>query len=689
MALAVASLFQPPRSLARWAFAAGMAIFAGEAFLANWSSGVAVPDRAVFWHGVRYLITSLLPGVWLLFSICYARGNYREILPKWRLMLVVAVGLPLIPALWLKQMVTVAAVQGQPEGYKILVLAGPAKVFNALFVMFSVLVLMNLERTFRAAVGTMRWRIKFVMLGFGLLFAVRIYTSSQALLYSATQTSLEAFNTGALFFACALITVSFLRAGSFNVEIYPSHAILQNSLTALVAGIYLLIVGVLAKLVAVWGGDAAFPLKSFLILVSLVVLTVLLVSDRFRLVTRRFVSRHFQRPFYDYRRVWRSFTERAASQINESTLCREAVNLVSETLELLSATIWLVEESQGKLAYGASTSLPEDRARVLLDSGPDTRRLVEAMRRQSEPINLDESKEAWVEELKRYNPDQFDKGGPHLCIPLIAKDESLGLLCVGDRVSGVPFSVEDVELLKCIGDQVASSLLNIRLSRRLVQAKEMEAFQCMAAFFVHDLKNTASALSLMLQNLPTQFDNPAFRQDALRAVSKSVARLNELITRLGLLREKVELKQVESDMKEVVLAAIEALGPLPNVTVRRLFNPAAKVSMDEGQMQKVVTNLLLNAKEAVGKDGEIAVETGQQNGCAVLAIRDNGCGMSPEFVSKSLFRPFQTTKKTGLGIGMFHCKAIVEAHQGRIEVESEQGKGTTFRVLLPLPGGSE
>ena len=111
--------------------------------------------------------------------------------------------------------------------------------------------------------------------------------------------------------------------------------------------------------------------------------------------------------------------------------------------------------------------------------------------------------------------------------------------------------------------------------------------------------------------------------------------------------------------------------------------------MDEGQMQKVVTNLLLNAKEAVGKDGEIAVETGQQNGCAVLAIRDNGCGMSPEFVSKSLFRPFQTTKKTGLGIGMFHCKAIVEAHQGRIEVESEQGKGTTFRVLLPLPGGSE
>ena len=78
------------------------------------------------------------------------------------------------------------------------------------------------------------------------------------------------------------------------------------------------------------------------------------------------------------------------------------------------------------------------------------------------------------------------------------------------------------------------------------------------------------------------------------------------------------------------------------------------------------------------------METGQRDGRAVLSVADNGCGMSPEFLKNSLFRPFQTTKKKGLGIGMFQSKIIVEAHRGNIQVESEPGKGTKFGVTLPL-----
>jgi signal transduction histidine kinase len=69
-----------------------------------------------------------------------------------------------------------------------------------------------------------------------------------------------------------------------------------------------------------------------------------------------------------------------------------------------------------------------------------------------------------------------------------------------------------------------------------------------------------------------------------------------------------------------------------------------------------------------------------------MAVADNGCGMTPDFIQQSLFRPFQTTKRKGIGIGMFHCKMIVEAHRGRIEVESAPGKGTAFRVFLPVSG---
>ena len=98
----------------------------------------------------------------------------------------------------------------------------------------------------------------------------------------------------------------------------------------------------------------------------------------------------------------------------------------------------------------------------------------------------------------------------------------------------------------------------------------------------------------------------------------------------------------------------------------------------------MLTNLILNARDALKENGRIEISTTQHNGSAILSVSDNGCGMSHEFLSRSLFRPFKTTKKGGIGIGMFQSKAIIEAHGGKIEVESELGRGTTFRVCLPV-----
>ena len=109
-----------------------------------------------------------------------------------------------------------------------------------------------------------------------------------------------------------------------------------------------------------------------------------------------------------------------------------------------------------------------------------------------------------------------------------------------------------------------------------------------------------------------------------------------------------------------------------------------KLMIDPEQVQKVLTNLILNAKEAAGNGGEIRLAIEQKDEWAILSVSDNGCGMSNEFIEHSLFRPFKTTKKQGMGIGLFQSKMIVEAHQGRIEVESEAGRGTTFRVFLPM-----
>jgi hypothetical protein len=98
----------------------------------------------------------------------------------------------------------------------------------------------------------------------------------------------------------------------------------------------------------------------------------------------------------------------------------------------------------------------------------------------------------------------------------------------------------------------------------------------------------------------------------------------------------------------------------------------------------VFTNLLLNARDAVDMNGRITVATTWQGDWVALSVSDNGCGMTEQFIKNSLFRPFRSTKKKGLGIGMFQSKTIVEAHHGKIQVESELGVGTTFRVMLPL-----
>jgi signal transduction histidine kinase len=224
----------------------------------------------------------------------------------------------------------------------------------------------------------------------------------------------------------------------------------------------------------------------------------------------------------------------------------------------------------------------------------------------------------------------------------------------------------------------------------------MEAFQTMSSFFVHDLKNTTSTLNLMLQNLPVHFDNPEFRADALRGIAKTVASIDRLIGRLSQLRHEFQIKPVESDLNEVVARALVGWESAVGVTLLKNLASLPLIPLDQEQMLKVVTNLLLNAREAVLPSagggavlpssppaGEVRIETITRNGSVILSVSDNGCGMAPQFLNRSLFRPFQTTKKNGLGIGLFQSKMIVEAHQGSVQVESQPGRGTTFRIILP------
>jgi len=206
----------------------------------------------------------------------------------------------------------------------------------------------------------------------------------------------------------------------------------------------------------------------------------------------------------------------------------------------------------------------------------------------------------------------------------------------------------------------------------------------MSVFFVHDLKNAAASLNLMLRNLPVHFNDPAFREDALRGIGNTAARIDEMIARLSTLRERPKFTAAKADLNQVVSEALDRVDGIPNVQLTRELHPLPAVSVDREQIQNVVTNLVLNARDALGLDGRIEVRTEQRDGRVLLSVTDNGCGMDQAFVRDSLFRPFQSTKKKGLGIGLFQSRAIVHAHGGTIHVQSELTRRTTFLVRLPV-----
>jgi putative PEP-CTERM system histidine kinase len=310
--------------------------------------------------------------------------------------------------------------------------------------------------------------------------------------------------------------------------------------------------------------------------------------------------------------------------------------------------------------------------------------LVQVLRRQPTLLDLEDPEVVEAVGIKPCHADFLREARIHRAVPMVVGDGLLGFICLGDRVKWQPFSFEELELLRTIAGQVAASLLNLRLSERLRQAKEMEAFQTVSTFFVHDLKNLAAKLSMTLKNLPVHFDNPEFREDALRLMSSSVDQINSICSRLSLLRQKLEIRPIEVDLNQVVTATLAGLnGALAGCVVENL-QPVPKVSADAEQIQKVLTNLILNARDAIRGKGEIRVTTGTRDEWAELTVKDDGCGMTKEFLDHSLFRPFRTTKPKGTGIGLFQSKMIVEAHKGLLEVESREGQGSTFRVLLPV-----
>jgi hypothetical protein len=687
LAIAIAVVLRNKRSLMDWLFAVGMGLLAAEAFLSGVSLSASIADDMLDWQRCRLLASSLVAGVWLLYSLTFARKNYQKFLSRWKWVLAVSfLAAPAIVLFFWDGLFMAAATAGVGVLSTTLIQLGRSgHVAYLLLLASGVLILMNLERAFRHAAGHARWQIKFMILGLGGLFGVRLYADSQAVLFHEIDMGMEAVGSLALILACVMVARSLSRTRALAFDLYLSQSFLYNSFTVLVVGVYFILVAVASRFVYRLWGPAGVPVIALLILLALVGLATLFLSDKLRFKRKRFISRHFKRPVYDYQQVWAGFTENTASLTNIKDLCMAIATIVSHTLDALSVSLWLVSEQQDRPELGWST--------VHSDAGAETSgvaddawvSLVRLMSARSMPIDLFAIDDELAVQLNSLYGKDLKEAAVHYCVPLRAGGRLVAILTLGERVLKQPLLFEDYELLRTIADQSAIALLNLKLSEKLRQAKELEAFQVMSAFFMHDLKNLASKLSLVTQNMPVHFDNSEFRQDAMRTVSQSVEKIRGMCNRLSMLSQTIEISPRRLDLNELVRSTLSMmngeLGPAINMSLGDLPD----VHADREQIQKVVENLLINAGEAMEGTGAIRITTASREGdtWAELSVSDEGCGMTRGFMDQYLFKPFQTTKKQGMGIGLFHCKTIVEAHGGRIEVESAEGKGSTFRVLLP------
>jgi signal transduction histidine kinase len=236
---------------------------------------------------------------------------------------------------------------------------------------------------------------------------------------------------------------------------------------------------------------------------------------------------------------------------------------------------------------------------------------------------------------------------------------------------------------------VVTEQLRAQLARE-AESRQFDSFVRISAMLTHDLKNAIEGLSLTVSNMERHFDNEQFRIDAMKGLTNATDKLKAIVARLS--RPVSSLsgehkRPTKTDLVPILKRAIAMTAePVRGQHIIQTNLPDSLFALaDAARLEEVVENLLLNAIEAMnGKSGTLRIEAGEDaNGQPAFSVSDTGPGMSRAFIENRLFRPFSTTKKNGIGLGLYTCREVIRASGGSIEVQSVEGVGTTFRVVLP------
>ncbi|HEX8444429.1 MAG TPA: XrtA/PEP-CTERM system histidine kinase PrsK [Allosphingosinicella sp.] len=523
-----------------------------------------------------------------------------------------------------------------------------------------------------------RWGIRLPMIALAGMWAYDLHLYTIAYLTREPVNDLIAMR-GAI---AAMLVPLFALASKRNAhwKMHLSRAATFQSISVIAILAYLILMMSATQALEVIGGEWVRIGQIGLIFVMTVVAFVFLPSGKARAWLRVMLAKHFFEHRYDYREEWLRFTRTVGLGGDDAAPLGDRVVKALADIAGSPAGLLLLAEPNYRLtpaarwnwhhpASGTQSVDPgfirflESKAHVLdLEALQDGRLMHEGA---AVPIP------AWMTE-----------GGHNWAgIPLLHSDHLVGLVILEHPIVRRPLDWEDFDLFRTAGIQAASYLAEARSQEALADSQRFDEFNRRFAFIMHDIKNLVSQLSLVARNAERHAENPEFRADMIATLQSSVKKMNDLLARLS--RGKgAEPEPLRSVALRPVLSAI-AEHKRRSHPVELFGDCGLWVRADPARLEQAVAHVVQNAIDASRPGESVRILCGSQGAEVSIEVIDSGAGMSAEFMRTRLFQPFASTKDNGFGIGAFEARSLVAAMGGRIEVESREGEGSRFTIVLP------
>lgn len=471
-----------------------------------------------------------------------------------------------------------------------------------------------------------------------------------------------------------------MNAAGPRVQFSPSRAVTFRTLSLLLIGGYLVAMVLVTKSLALLGGDIARTSQAVFVVVAVVGAGLALPSPRLRGWLRVTATKHLFQHRYDYRQEWLRFTRTiGCGGTGNASLEERAVKALADITES-PAGMLLMPGEDAQLELTARWTWPT----IAVPAVAGGFALSGLLEQHNLVLALDEARRGVDHhgELAHVPEWLLEAEDAWALVPLIHFDRLVGVIVLARPRNPRQLDWEDFDLMRVAGQQLASYLAEQAGQQALMDASRFDEFNRRIAFVMHDIKNLVSQLSLLAANAEKHADNPAFRADMLVTLRNSADKLSALLARLG----RYGSGQVNAlgpiDLVDLARSIAERFKPVHPVALTR--EVPVRVIGNREALEQALIHLVQNAIDVSDPGMPVFLDVTAQSLHGGIEVVDAGDGMSPEFVRTSLFKPFVSSKPGGFGIGAFEARELVKAMGGRIAVESREGLGTRFSVILPL-----